>query len=127
GVIADRAQDEGVEIPEFAPATVAALEAVLRPGASPRNPIDVTGYMLAHADGASPILRAIDSVSCDSNVDFVLYAGIVVPARPDPDLERRFHDAAAVIEAAPVPVLPATTTCVDLTDHARANVLERRL
>lgn len=130
-VIADRAHEEGIEIPEFAPETVAALKAVLPPFTSPRNPLDVTGYGLAHLAGAArPITASLGAVSRDPNVDFVLNLGVVVPPVPPPDaaaLEARLDEQVAIIAVSPVPVVPATTMCADLTEYSRGLLLPRRL
>ncbi|HEY4024803.1 MAG TPA: acetate--CoA ligase family protein [Candidatus Dormibacteraeota bacterium] len=131
-IIADRAHEEGIEIPEFGPGTVAALEAALPPFTSPQNPVDVTGYGLANQAGGavSPIVAALEAVTRDPNVDFVLNLGIVVPpGRPaDPALlEQRLDGQAALIASSPVPVVAANTTCTDLGEYARDLLLPRRL
>lgn len=131
-IIADRADEEGIEIPEFAPETVAALEAVLPPFTSPQNPVDVTGFGLANqqSGGTRPIVDTLSAVTRDPNVDFVLSLGVVVPSvRPaDPGpLERRLDDQAQILAASPVPVLNASTTCSDLGEYGRGLLLARRL
>ena len=51
-IIADAASAQGIEIPEFSPRTEEAIAAYLPPFASPRNPLDVTGYgVLANLTG----------------------------------------------------------------------------
>lgn len=129
-IIADRASEEGIELPDFGPATVAALGRVLPPFTSPQNPVDVTGVGLAsQQSGATrPIVDALAAVVHDPNVDFVLNLGIVVPGTPPPEpagLERRLDDQAAIMASSPVPVLAASTTCHDLTDYA-GGVLQAR-
>ena len=47
-IIADRAYDEGIQIPEFAQDTVATLKELLPPFTNAQNPVDATGYGLAH-------------------------------------------------------------------------------
>ena len=42
-IIADAASAQGIEIPDFAPRTEAAITPHLPPFASARNPLDVTG------------------------------------------------------------------------------------
>jgi len=129
-IIADRASEEGIELPDFGPGTVAALERVLPSFASPQNPVDVTGVGLASQQtGATrPIVDALAAVVQDPNVDFVLTLGIVVPGTPPPEpagLERRLDDQAAIMASSPVPVVAASTACHDLTDYAR-KVLQAR-
>ena len=130
-IIADRAHDEGIEIPEFAEHTVAALKDVLPPFTNAQNPVDATGYGLAHqASAARPITGALEAVTHDPNVDFVLYTGITVPATQPPDplpVEQRLDAQAALIEASPIPVLSALTTCSEVGDYARSVLLPRRI
>jgi acyl-CoA synthetase (NDP forming) len=128
-IIADRAHDEGILIPDFAPRTVSALREILPPFTQPQNPVDATGYGLAHqASAARPIAGALEAVTHDPNIDFVLYVGITVPATPPPDpdpVERRIEAQASLIHASPVPVLAANTTCSDVGDYARSLLLPR--
>lgn len=130
-IIADRAHDEGIEIPEFAAHTVEALKAALPPFTNAQNPVDATGYGLAHqATAARPITGALEAVAHDPNIDFVFYTGITVPATQPPDplaVETRLDAQSALIEAAPIPVFTATTTCSEVSDYARSVLLPRRL
>ena len=131
-IIADRAHEEGIEIPEFAPQTVAALEKVLPRFTDAQNPVDVTGYGLAHevAGASRPVVTALEAVTRDPNVDFVLHLGILIPPAPPPDaaaLERQLDQQAAIIASSPIPVVAATTTCTDLGDYPRSLATPRRL
>jgi acyl-CoA synthetase (NDP forming) len=130
-IIADRAHDEGIQIPEFSPETVATLSEVLPSFTSPQNPIDATGYGLAHqASAARPITSALEAVTRDPNVDFVLYLGVNLPAVQTPDpapTEQRIEAQAAIMHASPVPVLAANTTCSDIGDFARGLLMPRRM
>jgi len=131
-IIADRADEEGIEIPEFAPQTVAALGKVLPAFTDPQNPLDVTGYGLAHdtAGASRPVAAALEAVTRDPNVDFVLHLGILIPPSPPPDpaaFEQQLDQQAAIIASSPVPVVAATTTCTDLGDYPRSLVMPRRL
>lgn len=65
-IIADRAADEGVTLPAFAPATTAALREICPPFATVQNPLDVTGYVLI--DGTLT-RRALEVVAADPGVD----------------------------------------------------------
>src|SRR5262249_48848913 len=49
-IIADRSEDEDIEIPEFAPETVERLRAVIPDFGAAQNPVDVTGYILINRD-----------------------------------------------------------------------------
>jgi acyl-CoA synthetase (NDP forming) len=130
-IIADRAHEEGLELPDFAPGTVEALARVLPPFTNARNPVDVTGFGLAHELGlGTPVVGALAAATRDPNVDFVLHLGVLVPPNPPPDppaLERLVDQQAEIIAASPVPVVLATTTCSDLSEYARGLLAPRRL
>ena len=81
-IIADRAEDEGIEIPEFAPETVERLRQVVPPFAATQNPVDVTGYILINRD----LLRnALAAVHDDPSLDaLVLVSDLPRTAPPDP-------------------------------------------
>src|SRR5690606_33771548 len=72
-LIADRATDLGLELPEYAPATVEAFRAALPKFATIQNPLDVTGF--GHARKRSRPTKAEDDLLeiavKDPNVDFV--------------------------------------------------------
>ena len=130
-VIADRAHDEGIEIPDFSESTVATLRQILPPFTNAQNPIDATGYGLAHqASAARPITASLEAVTRDPNVDFVFYLGVTLPAvvPPDPEpVERRLDAQMEAIRSSPIPVVCATTTCSDIGDFARDLLLPRQL
>jgi acyl-CoA synthetase (NDP forming) len=130
-IIADRAYDEGIQIPEFAQETVATLKELLPPFTNAQNPVDATGYGLAHqASAARPITGALEAVTRDPNIDFVLYLGMNLPATqpPEPELvERRIDTQATLIHSSPIPVLTANTTCSDVGEYARSLLLSRHV
>src|SRR5579884_225687 len=45
-ILSDLAEDEGITLPDFAPETVEQLKQILPPFSTPRNPLDVTGYIV---------------------------------------------------------------------------------
>jgi acetate---CoA ligase (ADP-forming) len=127
-IIADRASAAEIEIPPFAPETAAAIGAHLPSFAAVRNPLDVTGYVLANAR-TSPLTaidHALDAALADPGLDFILFTGFTIPeARPPDDrlaglLETRVGWLANRIRQAPVPVIPLSPTCTDVTGYARA-------
>ena len=130
-IIADRSHDEGIDIPDFAPETVAELQAILPTFTNAQNPVDATAYGLAHmASAARPITGSLEAVTRDPNIDFVFYTGITLPATqpPDPQLvERRLDAQMEAINSSPIPVISATITCSDIGDFAREQLLSRRL
>ncbi len=126
-IIADRASVAGIEIPAFAPETATTIAAHLPSFASARNPLDVTGYVLANAR-TSPLTaidHALDAALADPGLDFVIFTGFTVPeTRPADDalarlLESRIGWLAERIAAAPMPAIPLSLACVDVSGYAR--------
>jgi acetate---CoA ligase (ADP-forming) len=126
-IIADRASARGIEIPPFTPQTTEAIAAQLPSFATARNPLDVTGYVLANARTSllTAIDEALDVAVEDPGLDFVLFTGITLPdARPADEraaklLEDRLGWVASRMRSAPIPVIPLASTCVDVTGYAR--------
>ncbi len=126
-IIADRASDEGIEIPPFGPDTTAAIAAHLPSFAAARNPLDVTGYVLANARESplTAIDHALDAALADPGLDFVVFTGFTVPDSRPPDdamanlLESRIDWLARRVASAPIPAFPLGMTCTDVTGYAR--------
>jgi acetate---CoA ligase (ADP-forming) len=126
-IIADRASAEGIEIPPFADSTTEAIAAHLPSFAAARNPLDVTGYVLANAR-TSPLTaidHALDAALADPGLDFVIFTGFTVPEARPPDerlaelLESRIGWLAERVRTAPIPAIPLSLTCVDIGPYAR--------
>jgi acetate---CoA ligase (ADP-forming) len=126
-IIADRASAHGIEIPPFAPETTEAIAAQLPSFATARNPLDVTGYVLANARTTTltAIDEALDAAVEDPSLDFVLFTGVTLPDVRPPDeaaarlLEARIDWIAERMRTAPIPVIPIASTCVDVGGYAR--------
>jgi len=126
-IIADRASAHGIEIPPFAAETARAIAAQLPSFATARNPLDVTGYVLANARTTTltAIDQALDAAVDDPGLDFVLFTGITIPDARPPDeaaaglFEARLDWIAQRMASAPIPVIPIASTCVDVTGYAR--------
>jgi acetate---CoA ligase (ADP-forming) len=126
-IIADRAIALGIEIPEFAAQTTEAIAARLPEFAVARNPLDVTGYVLANARTSplSAIDHALDAAVHDPNLDFAVFTGFTLPDAAPPDerakslLEARLDWLVRCIDAAPIAVIPMALTCVDIGSYAR--------
>ena len=126
-IIADSASVQGIEIPDFAPETAAAIARHLPPFAAAKNPLDVTGYVLANARASTltAIDHALDAAVQDPGLDFVLFSGVTLPdARPpDESLAAMTEGRVAWLEqrmaSSPVPVIPVGATCVDVSDYGR--------
>jgi acetate---CoA ligase (ADP-forming) len=118
GIIADRAGDEGLELPPFAPETAAALTALLPGFATVRNPLDVTGYVVVDRTLLS---RALEIVAADPGIDFVLLLSDPPRTEPaNPALVRSLYETSARrIAAAPRPVAVISTVLTDITAVGR--------
>lgn len=117
-VISDRAEDEGIEIPEFAEATQEKLRAVLPDFASVHNPIDVTGYILIDPELAVKALKAMQD---DPNIDQIVYVA-ELPHDESPDIEVSIARARAQVEAiasVSKPVIVVSNTVTDITPFGR--------
>jgi acetate---CoA ligase (ADP-forming) len=132
-IIADRATALGIEIPRFAPQTTEAIAARLPDFAVARNPLDVTGYVLANARTSplSAIDHALDAATADPGLDFVVFTGFTLPDAAPPDepaarlLETRLDWLARRIETSPIPVIPMAMTCVDIGGYSREQLGRR--
>lgn len=129
-LVSDGAHDRGIAVPELAPATAAALAGVVPAFGSAVNPVDVTGLGLASRNAGEPLIidRALDVVSRDPGVDFVLYMGVVLADRAPSDAEHaatvtRLRAVRELMDAAPVPVVTVGYTETDLGPYGR-RVLE---
>jgi acyl-CoA synthetase (NDP forming) len=125
-LLADRAADEGLELPEFPPATTKALTEFLPPFSNPRNPLDVTGYIVVDPRLS---LRALDIVARDAadHYDMILYsAGLprIEPTDLGP-IEKRLDALASARRRIPVPVLLQTSIASDLPAYAQKLFQER--
>ncbi|MGO8960350.1 MAG: acetate--CoA ligase family protein [Streptosporangiaceae bacterium] len=126
-IIADRASAEGIEIPPFAPETAQAIAAHLPSFAAARNPLDVTGYVLANARSSplTAIDHALDAALADPGLDFVIFTGFTIPETRPPDdamaglLESRIDWLAQRVASAPIPAIPLGMTCTDVNGYAR--------
>ena len=126
-IIADSASAQGIEIPDFSPETAAAIAPHLPPFAAAKNPLDVTGYVLANprVSTLTPIDHALDAAVQDPGLDFVLFSGVNLPDVRPPDesvatiMERRVAWLEQRMASSPVPVIPVGSTCVDLSEYGR--------
>jgi acyl-CoA synthetase (NDP forming) len=117
-IIADRAEDEGLALPAFAPATTAALKAMLPAFADVANPLDVTGYVVVDR---TLLGRALEIVVTDPGLDVVLLLADVLRDEPaDPALPRMLYEAnARRIAASPRPVVVVSNALTDITPAGR--------
>lgn len=117
-IISDRAEDEGLELPEFAEATTTALREVLPPFATPNNPLDVTGYVLLDRQLMS---KALDVVAADPGVDVIMLLQDMPRTTPDFDLAvETYRHTAGVIRSSPKPVVIVGNVLIDVSETGRA-------
>ncbi len=136
-IIADAASAQGIAIPDFSPQTEAAIAPHLPPFANAHNPLDVTGYgtlaNLGRRVARSAIDVALDAAADDPNLDFILYGGLALPAVRPPDeamaaaMEARLDWFAQRVASSPIPVIPVSSTCVDIGGYARQQLGNRGL
>ncbi|MEU8175787.1 acetate--CoA ligase family protein [Microbispora hainanensis] len=117
-IIADRAEDEGLELPAFAPETVARLREIVPAFGTVQNPLDVTGYVLIDR---TLLGRALEAVTADPGVDAVmLLSDLPRVAPPDPAPVYATYSASAKrIAEAPMPVVVVSNVLTDVTEFGR--------
>jgi len=117
-IIADRAEDEGIEIPEFAPETVERLRRVVPEFAATQNPVDVTGYILINRD----LMRnALTAVQDDPGLDaLVLVSDLPRTAPPDPaPIIEMFRQSSEALRHTAKPLIVMGNTLTDITPFGR--------
>ncbi|MFG1701455.1 acetate--CoA ligase family protein [Nonomuraea sp. NPDC049309] len=117
-IIADRAEDEGLELPPFAPETVERLREIVPSFGTVQNPLDVTGYVLIDR---TLLGRALETVSADPNIDLVmLLSEPPKNAPPDPaPVLAQYRASAERIAASRVPVVVVSNVLTDVTAFGR--------
>jgi acetate---CoA ligase (ADP-forming) len=117
-IIADRAEDEGIEIPEFAPATVERLRQVVPEFAATQNPVDVTGYILVDRNLQRNALTAVhDDPSLDALV-VVSDLPRTLPADPTLIIDG-FRQTGELIRGSAKPIVVMGNTLTDITPVGR--------
>ena len=122
-IIADRAEDEGLELPPFAAATTEALQAMLPAFADVANPLDVTGYVVVDR---TLLGRALEIVVDDPGLDAVLLLADPLRDEPaDPALAQAVLAAnARRIASAAKPVVVVSNALTDITPIGRKYLAE---
>lgn len=117
-IIADRAEQEGLMLPEFEPETVARLKEILPKFASVQNPLDVTGYVVVDR---TLLGRALEIVSQDRGIDVVMLLTDLPRATPaDPELALSlYHHNSRLIRQAAHPVVVVSNVLVDISEFGR--------
>lgn len=121
-ILADRAADVGLVLPELAEATAEAIRPRLPSFATLANPLDVTGFerpelLARHTRTLDQLIAVLD----DGNLDAIL-AVMALPAAPagDPDaVERRIEQLGEIVTRSATPVVLGTYTSTALNDFQR--------
>lgn len=118
-IIADRCEDEGIELPDLDSFVREALTNIVPSYAHVQNPLDVTGYVVVDP---TPLPTALRAATADPQADVIVCMQEpprVEPPRPEiaEESARLLVDAAS---AADVPVLFLTNSHIDLTPYGRA-------
>jgi acyl-CoA synthetase (NDP forming) len=117
-LLADRAWSEGLELPEFPAATLAALTELLPPFSNPHNPLDVTGYVVVDPRLSFEAMQIVAKEAA-GNYDMILYATSLPRIAPK-DLKpivNRLDALAAARQRIPVPLLLQTSLVSDLPPY----------
>ncbi|MEU0466545.1 acetate--CoA ligase family protein [Amycolatopsis sp. NPDC006131] len=117
-IIADRAEQEGLELPAFAPETVQRLAAIVPDFATVQNPLDVTGYVVVDR---TLLGRALEVVAADPGIDAVVLLNDLPRVQPaDPSVTLQIAGATAErIRSARVPVVVVSNVLTDVTEFGR--------
>jgi acetate---CoA ligase (ADP-forming) len=117
-IIADRAEQEGLVLPEFAPRTVAALAEILPDFATVQNPLDVTGYVVVDR---TLLPRALRVVADDPGIDEVMLLSDLPRYEPPQPAESLayFRAAASIIQHSPRPVVVVSNVLTDISEFGR--------
>lgn len=117
-VIADRSQDEGIELPPFGPETIEALSEIVPSFGTPQNPLDVTGYVVIDR---TLTRRALEVVAKDPGIDFAIL-NMELPKVEGPDhagTVENFKASADAIKALSKPAMVIGTALTDITEYGR--------
>ncbi|MDT7722105.1 MAG: hypothetical protein QOE94_3116 [Mycobacterium sp.] len=114
-IIADRAEEEGLELPEYAPETVARLKEIVPAFATVHNPLDVTGYI---AVDRTLLSRALDAVVGDPNIDAALVL-FELPTAPGTLYADIFDKVVHSMRNAPIPVVLTNTMLMNVDAYGR--------
>ncbi|OZC52910.1 carboxylate--amine ligase [Rhodococcus sp. RS1C4] len=118
-IIADRAEDEGLQLPTFSADTTHRLHEIVPDFATVQNPLDVTGYVVIDR---TLMRRSLAVVAEDDDVDFaVLLSELPRVPGPDPDAAlTAYGESAKNIRTTAVPTVVLSTVLTDVTDYGRS-------
>ena len=121
GLLADRALETRLEIPDFEDRTKAALKEILPTFGTPQNPLDTTGLIVLDM---SLLPRCLAAVGADPGFDSVLICWDV-PREPGLSPERteaRLTALAEAIRTCPLPCFITSYVTGEMTEYGRDSV-----
>ncbi|MCC7045455.1 MAG: acetate--CoA ligase family protein [Alphaproteobacteria bacterium] len=126
-IVADRASDEGLALPEFSAGTRAELAEYLPKFATVQNPLDTAAIDTVRETGtaAVPMDVVAEIASRDPAFDFIVYMGFNVVPQGEPEPGERDKTVArmgyvkAMRQAASRPIIPISLTCLESGPFAR--------
>ena len=120
-ILADRAHEEGIVLPDFAPAIIQGLQQILPAFSTVHNPLDVTGYIVVDRTLQQ---RALEVVVEDPGLDFIVY--LSEPPRMEPPAPQlgafldQYRALGSLIRRSHLPVVVMSNTSIDLTPFGRS-------
>ena len=127
-IIADRAFDEGLQMPSFSPEIHAELKAYLPDFATVQNPLDTAAVDTVRKTGtaAVPMDVVAEIVSRDPNFDFVLYNGFNVVPQVAANADEQQGNVARMAHVGEMmrqserPIIPISLSCLEVGPFARS-------
>jgi acyl-CoA synthetase (NDP forming) len=119
-ILADRAYEEGILLPDFALATACGLQEILPEFSNIHNPLDVTGYIVVDR---SLQQKALQVVVADPGLDFIVY--LSEPPRVEPPAPQlgayleQYRSLGTLISQSHKPIIVLSNTSIDLTPFGR--------
>lgn len=116
-IIADRAEMEGLELPDFSPETTAELTAIVPEFATVANPLDVTGFVLLDR---TLLGRAAEAAAKEPAIDLVVLLQDLPKATPSmDDTVAAFIANGEILAKSPVPVVIMGNVLTDINEVGR--------
>lgn len=122
-IVAERAQEEGLELTPFARSTEEALKAVLPDYGTPQNPLDVTGAAMLEP---ALFCKALEALTSDPGLGAAIVLADLpnAPANDTPLLKSVLTQIALGLKSSPIPTIVCSHYMMQVTDRSRELVAE---